>query len=232
MGQAFRRASGRIRSTNLEPPSSTAPKKAVDSRPPLARPDKVAGDSFGPVSGPLHKKRNVLISPFVAEVEPRINAENILEERDPQYDVMLNQMVGRIKSKPGGKLEMGEGTLRYDLVLLVCSLSKCFVTSYHTASSICWASVVENYRRPLPKLRNTNMDSSRYEERPVPPGTLNVAQLRHVILLHQGKADDHDGPMDIHQIAEKFRVDVVQIQKILQSVSLPPEDSSQHRNDR
>ncbi|KAL7210436.1 hypothetical protein ACSBR1_031898 [Camellia fascicularis] len=186
MGQAFRRASGRIRSTNLEPPSSTAPKKPVDSRPPVAPPDKVAGDSFGPVS----------------EVEPRINAENILEERDPQYDVMLNQMVGRIKSKPGGKLEMGE------------------------------ASVVENYRRPLPKLRNTNMDSSRYEERPVPPGTLNVAQLRHVILLHQGKADDHDGPMDIHQIAEKFRVEVVQIQKILQSVSLPPEDSSQQRNDR
>ncbi|KAI8002613.1 hypothetical protein LOK49_LG08G03182 [Camellia lanceoleosa] len=186
MGQAFRRASGRIRSTNLEPPSSTAPKKVVDSRPPVAPPDKFAGDSFGPVS----------------EVEPRINAENILEERDPQYDVMLNQMVGRIKSKPGGKLEMGE------------------------------ASVVENYRRPLPKLRNTNMDSSRYEERPVPPGTLNVAQLRHVILLHQGKADDHDGPMDIHQIAEKFRVEVVQIQKILQSVSLPPEDSSQQRNDR
>ncbi|XP_028058600.1 uncharacterized protein LOC114262443 isoform X2 [Camellia sinensis] len=108
MGQAFRRASGRIRSTNLEPPSSTAPKKAVDSRPPLARPDKVAGDSFGPVS----------------EVEPRINAENILEERDPQYDVMLNQMVGRIKSKPGGKLEMGEA---YPLFILLLA-----------ASSICW----------------------------------------------------------------------------------------------
>lgn len=45
---------------------------------------------------------------FSAEVEPRINAENMLEERDPQYDVLLNQMVGRIKSKPGGKLEMGE----------------------------------------------------------------------------------------------------------------------------
>ncbi|CAL5415633.1 unnamed protein product [Camellia sinensis] len=219
MGQAFRRASGRIRSTNLEPPSSTAPKKAVDSRPPLARPDKVAGDSFGPVS----------------EVEPRINAENILEERDPQYDVMLNQMVGRIKSKPGGKLEMGEGTLRYDLELLVCSLSNLIylLGQWNILNgNVNHASVVENYRRPLPKLRNTNMDSSRYEERPVPPGTLNVAQLRHVILLHQGKADDHDGPMDIHQIAEKFRVDVVQIQKILQSVSLPPEDSSQHRNDR
>lgn len=36
------------------------------------------------------------------------NVENVLEERDPSYDAMLNQMVGRIKSKPGGKLEMGE----------------------------------------------------------------------------------------------------------------------------
>lgn len=36
------------------------------------------------------------------------NAENLLEERDPKFDSMLNQMVGRIKSKPGGKPEMGE----------------------------------------------------------------------------------------------------------------------------
>lgn len=34
--------------------------------------------------------------------------DNILEERDPSYDAMLGQMVGRIKSKPGGKSEMGE----------------------------------------------------------------------------------------------------------------------------
>ena len=36
------------------------------------------------------------------------NVENVLEERDPQYDAMLSQMVGRIKAKPGGKPEMGE----------------------------------------------------------------------------------------------------------------------------
>ncbi|KAG5555007.1 hypothetical protein RHGRI_012528 [Rhododendron griersonianum] len=190
MGQAFRRASGRIRSTSLDPPSSSSSpssvKKAVDSRPAVAPSDKFTGETVGPGS----------------EVEPRINAENMLEERDPQYDVMLNQMVGRIKSKPGGKLEMGE------------------------------ASVVDKYKRPMPKLRNTTVDSGRYEERPVPPGTLNVAQLRHIILLHQGKADDHSGPMDVHQIAEKFRVDVAQIQKILQSVSLPPEDSSRKRDDQ
>ena len=32
----------------------------------------------------------------------------MLEERDPQYDAMLNQMLGRVKTKAGGKAEMGE----------------------------------------------------------------------------------------------------------------------------
>lgn len=83
--------------------------------------------------------------------------------------------------------------------------------------------------RPLPKLRNTNPESGRYEERPAPPGTLNVKQLRDIMLLHQGKADDHNGPMDIQQIAEKFRLDVAQVQRILQFMSLPPEDSSKQK---
>jgi hypothetical protein len=90
--------------------------------------------------------------------------------------------------------------------------------------------VVERYNRPMPKLRNTKPDSGGYEERSVPPGTLNVAQLRHIILLHQGKADDHEGPMDIQQIAKKFRVDVVQVERIVQFLSVPPEDSSKPKN--
>lgn len=91
--------------------------------------------------------------------------------------------------------------------------------------------MVERYNRPMPKLRNTTPDTSRYEERTVPSGTLNIAQLRHIVLLHEGKANDHDGPMDIHQIAEKFRIDVVQVKRILQFISLPPEDSSkQNKN--
>ncbi|KAB1214017.1 hypothetical protein CJ030_MR5G017280 [Morella rubra] len=92
------------------------------------------------------------------------------------------------------------------------------------------AFVVERYNKPMPKLRNTKPDSGRYEERPVLPGSLDVAQLRHIILLHQGKADDHEGPMNVEQIAEKFRVDVEQVQRILQFVSLPPEDSSKQKN--
>lgn len=34
-----------------------------------------------------------------------------MEEKDPKFDAMLSQMVGRIQAKPGGKLEMGEVSL-------------------------------------------------------------------------------------------------------------------------
>lgn len=86
------------------------------------------------------------------------------------------------------------------------------------------AFVVEKYNRPMPKLRNTTLDSGRFEEKAVPPGTLNVNQMRYILQLHQGKAEDHNGHMDINQIAEKFRVDAAQLQKIFQFLSLPPED--------
>ncbi|XVF28344.1 hypothetical protein REPUB_Repub15cG0021600 [Reevesia pubescens] len=179
MGQAFRRATGRIRSVDQSQPTKT--------RRPLGSTDEQK-ISRASQSENLDDQRAA-----------RSNPENVLEERDPEYDAMLTQMVGRISAKPGGKLEMGE------------------------------ALVVENPSRPLPKLRNTMPESGRYEERPAPPGTLNVKQLHHIMLLHQGKADDHDGPMDVHQIAEKFRLDAAQVQRILQFLSLPPEDSGKQK---
>lgn len=42
------------------------------------------------------------------DVPPRNSADDVIEERDSQYDAMLNKMVGRIQTKPGGKLETGE----------------------------------------------------------------------------------------------------------------------------
>ncbi|XP_027165508.1 uncharacterized protein LOC113765501 [Coffea eugenioides] len=183
MGQAIRRAAGRIGSTKVDTTPSQL-KESVEVRPP---PEKLKVDNAGSAStGSM----------------PKVNSENVLEERDPQYDSMLGHMVGRIRTKPGGKLEMGE------------------------------AFVVEKYDRPLPKVRNTTPESGRYEERPALPGTLNVAQLRHIMLLYQGKADDHNGPMRITQIAERFRIDVAQVEKILQFVSLPPEDSRRKKNDQ
>uniref|UniRef100_A0A2P2NG00 Uncharacterized protein n=1 Tax=Rhizophora mucronata TaxID=61149 RepID=A0A2P2NG00_RHIMU len=190
MGQAFRRASGRIRTTD------PSPKTVVDRRPQAGPTDKVDISRRTTVYEGID--RNGLNS----DGTPRVNTDNILEERDPQYDAMLSQMVGRVASKAGGKLEIGE------------------------------ASVVERYNRPMPKLRNTKPDSGRYEERLVPPGTLNVAQLRHIMHLHQGKANDYDGPMDIHQIAEKFQLEVSQVERILKSISLPPEDSQRKRSDK
>ncbi|KAG8372957.1 hypothetical protein BUALT_Bualt12G0121100 [Buddleja alternifolia] len=184
MGQAFRRAAGRIGSSRADTTSQLG--KPVDRRPPAAPVEKVHINDVRPAS----------------EDASRVNTENVLEDRDPQYDVLLSQMVGRIRSKPGGKLEMGE------------------------------ASVVDKYKRPLPKLRNTTPDSGRYEERPAPPGTLNVAQVRQIILLHQGKSDEHDGPMDVPQIAEQFRINAAQVQNILQFMALPPEDDSKTKNNQ
>ncbi|XP_050218772.1 uncharacterized protein LOC126669363 [Mercurialis annua] len=192
MGQAFRRASGRIRATD----SSPATKTVVDRRPPEITPDKV---EILRTSAQCNNQDNLASG---EDGIPKVNTENELEEKDPQYDAMLNQMVGRIRTKPGGKLEMGE------------------------------AAVGERYDRPMPKLRNTKPDSTRYEERPAPPGTLNIAQLRHMMLLHQGKADDQTGPMDIHQIANKFRLEVDQVQQILKFVTLPPEEKKEERSNQ
>ncbi|KAK7412945.1 hypothetical protein VNO78_04729 [Psophocarpus tetragonolobus] len=187
MGQAFRRASGRIRAASEADTSSFSKPK---TRPPSTAPaDKAAQISKAAEQVALH-----------SDEHPRVNTDNILEERDPKFDAMLGHMVGRITTKPGGKPEMGE------------------------------ALVVEKYNRPMPKLRNTKLDSGHYEERPVPAGTLNVAQVRHIILLHEGKADDYNGRMDAHQIAEKFQVDVAQIQRILQFLSQPPEGSNKDKN--
>lgn len=191
MGQAFRRASGSVRRADLDPSSSSHLKNVGDRRPPAVPVDKVG----------VSKTRDDIGSGS-SEGAPRFNSENVLEERDPQYDAMLSQMVGRIRSKSGGRLEMGE------------------------------ALVGGRYNRPMPKLRNTKPESGRYEEKPAPSGTLNAAQLRHILLLHQGKADDHDGPMNVEQIAEKFRIDATMVQSILQFLSLPPEDSTKQKNNR
>ncbi|CAI0626839.1 unnamed protein product [Linum tenue] len=192
MGQAFRRASGRIR---VPDPS---PKVVVDRRPPESAAEKVVEVSRR--TTPKLDNQDTL----GAADNPSFDNENPLEEKDPQFDAMLNQMVGRIKTKPGGKPEMGE------------------------------ASIVQSPNKPLPKLRNTTPDAaSKYEERAVPPGTLNVAQLRHILKLQAGKGegDNLKAPVDAHQIAQQFRLEVEQVKKFLQFVSLPAEDSMKKEKD-
>ncbi|PIA61519.1 hypothetical protein AQUCO_00300799v1 [Aquilegia coerulea] len=201
MGQAFRRATTTNRlvqsSTPSPSPSSNVIKKNVE-RPPQSQQQ--------PHAPKVELKPKPIINQSedggggAATTDPdqdisRTNPDNVLEEKDPGYDAMLSQMVGRIKTKSGGKLEMGE------------------------------AFVVEKYDRPMPKLRNTSAESN-YNEKSAPPGTLNVAQLRQILQLRQGKSIDHAGSMDVHQIADKFHIDVTQVEKILQFISLPPENSS------
>ncbi|ESQ47727.1 hypothetical protein EUTSA_v10021583mg [Eutrema salsugineum] len=179
MGQQLRRAVGRIKEVERSPSSTS--KVAVDRR---SIPTEELSAGKSPSAAAVNG---------VPDEARRTSDDNVLEERDPKYDTMLNQMVGRIRAKPGGKAEMGE------------------------------ASVVETSKRPLPKLRNTTPESTRYEEKPVPQGTLNVAQVRHIMLLYQGKAQDHNGPMSVDDIAKNYRIDVSQVQKIIQFLSLPPE---------
>ncbi|KAF8387808.1 hypothetical protein HHK36_026466 [Tetracentron sinense] len=236
MGQALRRATGRVRSSSLEQ-SSPSQVKIVEGRPPAVpvEPTEVSKSDKGGPGGPD------------SEESSRINTDNVLEERDPGYDAMLSQMVGRIKTKPGGKLEMGyefsfkEGAFEITRIERYTGASQFkegdgLFTLGHASidgnltGNLVLASVMERYTRPMPKLRNTKPESGWDEEKPVPPGTLNVAQLRQVILLHQGKANDHHGSMDARQIAEKFRVDVVQVQRILQFLSLPQEDNNKQKD--
>ncbi|RVX22279.1 hypothetical protein CK203_001562 [Vitis vinifera] len=103
MGQAFRRASGSVRRADLDPSSSSHLKNVGDRRPPVVPVDKVGVSKTRDDIGSGSSGKN-----FLLKGAPRFNSENVLEERDPQYDAMLSQMVGRIRSKSGGRLEMGE----------------------------------------------------------------------------------------------------------------------------
>ncbi|KAK9136937.1 hypothetical protein Sjap_007531 [Stephania japonica] len=193
MGQALRRAAGRGRTTEFGPPAAPRVQNAERRAPVAAAEPETSMKSGEGGAGALSGGHD---DDGIAQ----INTDNVLEERDPQYDAMLSQMVGRIKSKAGGKLEMGE------------------------------AFIVEKYKRPMPKLRSTKSETSRDEEA-VPAGTLNVSQLKQIFLLQQGKAENHDGPMDVQQIADKFRIDVLLVKRILQFLSLPPEDTNREKKD-
>ncbi|KAJ8490335.1 hypothetical protein OPV22_012056 [Ensete ventricosum] len=183
MGQALRRATGSVRAGRPDPPPppvqrSPRPANVDPPHPPAASID--GQDPLG-ISG--------------AEVTETIKDESgVIEERDPRYDEMLRHMVGKITSRSGGKLEMGE------------------------------AGIVERYNRPMPKLRSSREEAGASGQKPLPPGTLSVEQVRQIILLHQGKAVEHPGPMDIQDIANKFGVDAAQVQQITRFMSLPPQD--------
>ncbi|XP_020678053.1 uncharacterized protein LOC110096439 [Dendrobium catenatum] len=190
MGQALRRAMGRIPSSARTRPSPRPPQNVS------CNPEQVPRL---PHDGAAAIRERLDVPPPEYISETKIES-NILEERDPEYDAMLKKMAGTIRSKPGGKLEMGE------------------------------AFIVQKYKRPLPKIRSSVGESGRDGQKPLLPGTLTIAQLQEIMLLHQGKSGDHKGPMDIQNIAKKFGVDSVQVEQILQFISLPPEQDKSDKN--
>ncbi|CAL4898886.1 unnamed protein product [Urochloa decumbens] len=132
---------------------------------------------------------------------PTKNANGVLEERDPSYDEMLKHMVGRITTKPGGKPEMGN------------------------------ASVVQRYDRPLPKVRTSKAEPGESGSRQLPSGALNVQHIQEIIQLYQGKSSNHHGPMSVDDIASKFRVEASTVRNIVQSVSLPQDETVKKKED-
>lgn len=183
MGQTLRRATGWLRSANHTAPTKSSSVK--DHKPELFSrpPSQSKSQESIPVNNPN----------WDPKADPNQAPDsNVLEQRDPSYDVMLNEMFGRVKVKPGGPAEMGD------------------------------AAVVPKYNRPLPKLRNTSVNTGPNGERILAPGTLTVAQLHQMLLLHEGKAENQEKSMDAKGIAERFQLDVLVVQKILHYVSLPP----------
>lgn len=184
MGQTLRRATGWLRSPNPTTPTKSSSsvkghKPEIFNRPPSqSKPQESI-----PVINPN----------WDTKADPNLAPDsNVLERRDPRYDVMLNEMFGRVKVKPGGSAEMGD------------------------------AAVVPKYNRPLPKLRKTSVDTSSGGEKTLAPGTFTVAQLRQMLLLHEGKAENQEKPMDPKGIADRVQLDVRVVQKIIHYVSLPP----------
>ncbi|CAM0949737.1 unnamed protein product [Alopecurus aequalis] len=240
MGQALRRASGRLRPPPPPPPPARPPPPPP---PPRASP-AAAG------AGSLPQDRLDVSQDDVTTSTK--DTHGVLVERDPSYDDMLKHMVGRITTKPGGKPEMGEVstlTLHYspglkyhssfdDFILLVNLHNRCikfelsFVWGKNLIRGFCvQASVVEQYRRPLPKVRTSEPEPEQGGPRQLPPGTLNVAHIQEIIQLYQGKSSSHHGSMSVDEIASRFRVEAPVVRGIVQFVSLPQDESVEKKDE-
>ncbi|KAL3690135.1 hypothetical protein R1sor_016444 [Riccia sorocarpa] len=82
------------------------------------------------------------------------------EDRDPSFETMSREVLGTIRTRPGGRQEMGN------------------------------AVVTEESTRPKPTDRHTTLQSGPDEETVMAAGTLNVKQIREVFLLYQEDGKD------------------------------------------
>ena len=82
----------------------------------------------------------------------------------------------------------------------------------------------------MPKVRSSKVEV-KGEENPLSSGSLEIPQLKQILLLHAGKSEEHSGPMSIESIAEKFKIDPAQVKNILRFVSLPPEEKVNEKSE-
>jgi hypothetical protein len=136
-------------------------------------------------------------------IEPAQNTRDGLE-LEPKYAAMMQQVVGRISTRPGGTQEMGPA---------------------HEAAE---------YRRLKPTNRHTSALTGPDEERIVAPGTLNLAQIHELFHLYQQAQVEgqQEKPVDTQFLAQKFNVDVVLLEKVLHFSSLPEKPKQDAGNQR
>lgn len=93
------------------------------------------------------------------------------------------------------------------------------------------AHVSAEFRRPKPMNRHTSAATGPDEEKVVTSGSLNIAGIREVLLLHQGLSEGQEKPLDAEALSKKYNVDVELLEGLFRYTTLPapqtPEDSSQ-----
>ncbi|KAG0612315.1 hypothetical protein M758_6G018100 [Ceratodon purpureus] len=173
-----------------------------------ARPSPSPSPSSSPSSSPLSApspqtvRQSVEVKPQAPEPQRIIEPELIKGEwdrGDPKYSMMVQQVVGKISTRPGGNQEMGN------------------------------AHVTAEFRRPKPANRHTSAATGPDEEHVVATGTLNLAGIQEALRLYQGLGEGQEKPLDVKTLAAKFNVDAVLLEKVLLYTSLPvPSQESQN----
>ena len=108
---------------------------------------------------------------------------------------------------------------------LVIHLQRVPTATETNTDSIWQASVVQQYNRPLPKVRTSKAEPGQSGSRQLPSGALNVQHIQEIIQLYQGKSTNHPGLMSVDDIASRFRVEANVVQNIVQFVSLPQDEN-------
>ena len=97
---------------------------------------------------------------------------------------------------------------RNEIILMMICLIRWLEESHSSLEGNSrWAFIVERYNRPLPRVRSLKVEV-KGKENPPPSGTLEIPQLKQILLLQARKSEEHSEPMSIESIAEKFKIDL------------------------